>query len=105
MATPPVDLGTLIMNINPYPKIKTDMDIYVGNPNPPATPNDLCQVELMFDDSYSEGHEWTFRGEPQPVKLAARIRYRYPSLKDATGKVLCWTSDYLLIGFEGSGGP
>jgi hypothetical protein len=109
------DLGKLIMMLNPYTNDPdyptTPMDIYVGNPNPPpgmpgttAIPNNYCQVELEVDTKYPS--EWTFKQEPQRVNVAARIKYRYGVNPDPkTGVPQYWIEDYLLIGFEGSGGP
>jgi len=104
------DLGNLILNLNPYTNGETasgkqtgQMDIYVGNPNPAVPPaGNIGQIELEVDTNYP--YEWEFKEEDQKVRVAARIKYRYPVL-DATGKPLYWIEDYLLIGFEGSGGP
>jgi hypothetical protein len=108
MVTTPAELGKLIMDINPYTKDNagnptTDMDIFVGNPNPPTTANNYIQVELLFDAEYAG--DWIFRGEAQHIASAARIRYRYPVKDKVTNATLYWKSDYLLIGFAGSGGP
>lgn len=110
----PQDLGKLICKLNPYINIagKTgDIDIYVDNPSPPPTgaaavdPRvpaiDLCQTEIEADDAYAA--EWSFKGTGQRIARAVRIKYRYPKL-DAAGAVACWLEDYLLVGYEGSGG-
>jgi hypothetical protein len=62
---------------------------------------DLSQFELELQDNYADS--WTFKGQQQSVHLAVRIQYRWPKL-DGNGKFLCWVTDYMLIGFEGSGG-
>ena len=54
-------------------------------------------VEVQFAD-------YIYPGFDQIVSEAARIRYRYP-VKDSDGQVLYWIDDFLLIGYEGSGGP
>ncbi len=102
----PGALGKLICDLNPYPK---PMDIYVDNPKPPPapggnrdTPADLCQMEVEVDDEYTG--EWSFKGEAQHIAKAVRIKYRYPVLDPSTNKPIRWLEDYLLIGYEGSGG-
>jgi len=99
------DIGKLIVLLNPYTQDSArtgPMDIYVGNPSPATIPNDYSQVELEVDTNYPG--TWNFKGEAQRINTAARIRYRYP-VKDSAGNVAYWIDDYLLVGFEGSGGP
>lgn len=103
------DLGKLICMLNPYTQDRTkttEMDIYVENPDPTKIPTDYKQVDLEVDTEYPG--DWTFKEQPQRINTAARIKYRYGVLdpNDSTHKtVLYWIDDYLLIGYEGSGGP
>ena len=99
------DLGKLICMLNPYTQDRTkttEMDIYVENPDPGKIPTDYRQVDLEVDTEYPG--EWEFKQQQQRINTAARIRYRY-GVKDSAGNVLYWIDDYLLIGYEGSGGP
>ncbi len=130
MPTAPVSamdaLGELICRLNPYTE-RTDpashrhtgkMDVYLAPnhppvPNPsnptgaPADANAYAQIELEVDAKYAS--EWAFKGQPQRINTAFRIRYRYPvfaSKGDAAdpSKALYWVDDYILIGYEGAGG-
>jgi hypothetical protein len=91
-------IGELICRLNPYTK---EMDIFVGNPGPPGSPNKYRQVELEIDDKYADA--WAFKGQPQRINRSFRIKYRYPK-KDDNGNILYWLVDYLLVGYEGAGG-
>ena len=62
---------------------------------------DLSHFQLELQDNYADS--WKFKGEAQTVNLAVRIQYRWAKL-DSKGKFLCWVTDYMLVGFEGSGG-
>jgi hypothetical protein len=110
------DLGQLISNINPYTETTTyppkggstgPMDIYVGPPQTPASTVGQIQLEL---DNY-EG-EWNFRGIPQKIKSAVRIKYRYPvfgppaagAAAGTTGPLLYWAEESLLVGYAGANG-
>jgi hypothetical protein len=53
-------------------------------------------------DKYGTG-DWSFKGQPRRVDTALRIAYRWAK-KDKDGKFICWITDYLLIGYEGSNG-
>lgn len=106
------DLGDLINTLNPYTGntlsngAKTgDMEIYTAvsvaaPPPPPGGHRDQIMIEV---DSKYPG-EWTFKGQPQKINKAVRIRYRFPVTDPTTGSLLYWVEDYLLIGFEGSNG-
>ena len=119
------DLGGLILNLNPYtnrdlpysdPPLKTGgMDPYCGSPASGTTAPDVSQVEVEADGPYRQ--EWTFKGEPQKVGMAYRIKYRFPIYPNPPAPTptagappppppqpLYWVEDYLLIGFEGSMG-
>jgi hypothetical protein len=104
------DLGNLILNLNPY----TNKDIPDTNPQrtigqmdpyvnaapvvPPA--GNINQMEVELDGPYRQ--EWTFKGEPQKVGMAYRIKYRFPVNTPAGN--LYYLEDYILIGFEGGMG-
>jgi hypothetical protein len=108
------DLGTLILKLNPYtnrdipnsdPTLKAgEMDIYLNQPASGTTPPDISQVEVELDGPYRQ--EWTFKGEPQKVGMAYRIKYRFPVIdtKASGTPTLYWLEDYVLIGFEGGMG-
>ena len=108
------DLGNLILGLNPYTNrnvphtnpVQTvgDMDPYCRNPSP-GTAGIIDQIEVDSDGPYRQ--EWTFKGEPQKVSMAYRVKYRFPVTKpSATGgpTITVWLEDYMLIGFEGSMG-
>jgi hypothetical protein len=46
--------------------------------------------------------EWTFKGAPQRVGMAARIKYRYPVVNGKDG--LFWVEEHILVGFAGGMG-
>jgi hypothetical protein len=110
------DLGNLILRLNPYTNrhipdsdprlVAGPMDIYCNSPASEKTAPDVSQIEVELDGPYRQ--EWTFKGEPQKVGMAYRIKYRFPvCLKDDDGKTsepLYWLEDYVLIGFEGGMG-
>jgi len=112
------DLGNLILRLNPYTNrdmpdsdprlVAGPMDPYCNTPSPGKTPPDVSQIEVELDGPYRQ--EWTFKGEPQKVGMAYRIKYRFPvSRKPAAGETpppppLYWLEDYVLIGFEGGMG-
>ncbi len=110
------DLGNLILRLNPYTNrdmrdsdpvlVAGEMDIYCSSPSPGKEPPDVSQIEVELDGPYRQ--EWTFKGEPQKVGMAYRIKYRFPVYeKPAEGEEpepLYWLEDYVLIGFEGGMG-
>jgi|SRR5271169_2519769 len=101
------DLGDLIENLNPYSGRAVagypqtgEMDIYAGNPAPTVPPGGTVpQIEFEVQTRYPP--TWDFKGQPQSIAKAVKIRYRIPVI-DAVGAVLYYVDDYLLIGFEGS---
>jgi len=113
MATPAQDLGNLILSLNPYTNrdmpysdpvlVAGPMDIYL-NQSASGTTGDVSQIEVELDGPYRQ--EWTFKGEPQKVGMAYRIKYRFPVYleDDAKKTPLYWLEDYVLIGFEGGMG-
>jgi hypothetical protein len=109
--------GDLICRLNPYtertdltsPHVTGKMDVFLAATyTDPSNPGDspLSQVQLQIDAKYAAS--WTFKGQPQNVNTAVRIKYRYPVYPDAAhttpADVLYWVEDYVLIGYEGAGG-
>ena len=102
-------IGELICRLNPYTRrydetsgrTTGDMDVFLAPEDPDDPKNDYARVQLEVDTKYPG--KWDFKGEAQNVNTAARIRYRYP-VKSKDGEFLYWVDDYLLLGFEGSGG-
>lgn len=108
-------LGKLILRLNPYTHRKIPdtepvqliggMDPYCSYPHS-GKQGDISQIEVETDGPYRQ--EWTFKGEPQKVGMAYRIKYRVPVRKKIGEREysdpIRWFEDYLLIGFEGSMG-
>jgi hypothetical protein len=113
------DLGTLICMLNPYTDgskgtmVPHTFVTAAQNPAPtpsptptptptpaPPTPN-MTNIWMELDTRYAD--DWTFKGQPHSVNKAVRIAYRWAKT-DTAGNVLYWVTDYLLVGFEGSGG-
>jgi hypothetical protein len=108
------DLGNLIVGLNPYTNREIpdttleagDMNIYCSSPVS-GTTRDVSQIEVELDGPYRQ--EWTFKGEPQKIGMAYRIKYRFPVYRkpaqgQTRGNPLYWLEDYILIGFEGGMG-
>jgi hypothetical protein len=54
-------------------------------------------------ENYSSA-EWSFRGQPQTIKKAVRVTYRY-QLKDTGGNATgFYATEHLLIGYAGGNG-
>jgi hypothetical protein len=81
------DLGSLILKLNPY----------TNETVPTEDLLDMSEIYPQLEDEYQR--EWTFRGQPQVVKKASRIRVRYP-ITDPDGKVRSYREGYLLIGYQ-----
>jgi len=104
-------LGDMIEELNPYSTgvraagyTTGGMDFYAGNDLPVIPPaGDPRQFIIEVDNKYAGDYagEWTFKGQPQRIAKAVRFRYRFPVL-DASGAVLYYVDDYLLLGYEGS---
>jgi len=90
------DLGELILKMNPY----TNSQIKDTN-------RSTGEMEIIGANAVEmEGpyaQEWTFKGHPQRVGTAVRIKYKYP-VRNEGSEILFWVEDYLLIGFQGSMG-
>ncbi len=103
-------LGELILRLNPYTnkKIKDteqstgELELYADDTRQPTSSESLT-ANLGVETEGPYRQEWTFKGQPQKVGMAARIKYRYP-VRDERGETLFWVDDYLLIGFQGSMG-
>jgi hypothetical protein len=70
-------------------------------PTPAAHPPDATCIWMEMD-RYQTG-DWGFKGQPRRIDTALRIAYRWAKLDDC-GNFICWITDYLLIGYEGSNG-
>lgn len=101
-------LGKLIVALNPYSNVMHfgsagSSKNMAGARDAAASVGDNLQFELQVADQYAE--TWQFKGEPQNVNKAVRIKYRWPVFDpENKSNILYWITDYLLIGFEGSGG-
>jgi hypothetical protein len=105
------DLGKLISMMNPYTKGEEgtmDPHMFVDPasdasgrniPVSDASGHNIRDVWMEIDSKYPAS--WTFKGQEQKVNTALRIGYRWK--KKVQGKTI-WLTDYLLVGFEGSGG-
>lgn len=114
------DLGTLIIKMNPYAGQLIEPHTFLAAPPPAAPPTTASGAApspppptpapqppdatciWMEMDRYGTG-DWGFKGQPRRIDTALRIAYRWP-YKDKSGNFLCWITDYLLIGYEGSNG-
>jgi hypothetical protein len=105
------DLGKLIIMMNPY--AGGTMEPHTFHPlQPPPTPGSIPSLPIptppdttciwMEMDKYGTG-DWAFKSQPHRIDTALRIAYRWP-MKDKAGNFICWITDYLLIGYEGSNG-
>ena len=69
---------------------------------------DLSHIEMVVDDfqaNYSSV-DWVFRGQPQTVKRALRItyRYRYPVIDAQKRQVGPYATEHVLVGYAGGNG-
>ena len=95
------DLGKLISMMNPYTKGEEgtmDPHMFI-NARYEDTDSNIRDVWMEIDSNYPAS--WTFKGQEQKVNTALRIGYRW---KKTCGDKTVWMTDYLLVGFEGSGG-
>lgn len=101
-------LGTLIRKLNPYSKGRS---LHFGRVPPEEAPSpcavvdpghvDLNQFNMELEAGYVDS--WNFKGQPHKINTAVRIMYRWPKF-DSDNNFVCWVTDYLLVGFEGTGG-
>ena len=103
------DLGMMIMMMNPYTSGSPDLmephtfvDAPPIPPGSPPTPLPDPRRIWMEMDKYRTG-DWAFKGQPRRIDTALRIAYRWAKFDDH-GHFICWITDYLLIGYEGSNG-
>jgi hypothetical protein len=95
------NLGRLICMMNPY----TDGEEGTMDPHmfidakSESLDHNVKDVWMEIDSNYPAS--WTFKGQEQKVSTALRIGYRW---KKTRGGKTVWMTDYLLVGFEGSGG-
>jgi len=103
----------LIAAENPYTNGGVnDMDIYLlaqsGNPGLPTAAPELAdaQARSQIDvEMANYSGTWDFKGVPQPLSRALRIKYRYrvPDPEHPGDNSNRWRTDYLLIGFVNGG--
>jgi hypothetical protein len=106
-------LEELIAAENPYTNGDVnDMDIYLlvqsGNPGLPAGAAALAEAEARSQidvEMANYSGTWDFKGVPQPLSRALRIKYRYrvPDPENPGDNSTRWRTDYLLIGFVNGG--
>jgi hypothetical protein len=106
------DLGTLIRLLNPYadtmhlstaePPNAEGVQALIAGAQPTAPSDILVEAETRQVEYLS----WQFKDLPRRVKKAIRVTYRHPVRKDNApdGAILCWVTEHLLIGYEGSNG-
>jgi hypothetical protein len=103
-------LGELIRKLNPYTNKQNrqtgqstgEMELFVDNTKQSFLSADSPTiVGVEMEGPYRQ--EWTFKGEPQRVGMAARIKYRYP-VQNEDKKVLYWVDESILVGFAGGMG-
>jgi hypothetical protein len=97
----------LIAAENPYSNGDVDaMDIYLlaqsGSSGLSANAQEASQIDVEMAN-YSG--TWDFKGVPQPLSRALRIKYRYrvPDPRNPGSNSDRWRTDYLLIGFVNGG--
>jgi hypothetical protein len=106
------DLGALICMLNPYTDgSEGSMDPHVfiaampgSSPTPSAgsagsSSPDMTGVWTELQTSYPA--DWEFKGQAHKINTAVRIAYRWPK---TVGTTTVWVTDFLLVGYEGSGG-
>ena len=103
-------ITALINSHNPYTSDDMmEMNIYTSNPNfDKWADNKANQMEVEVDGPYATPKEWYFKGLPQQINKALRIKYRYRA-RDL-GKphrpllgLPHWITAYMLIGYEDGG--
>ena len=66
---------------------------------------DLSHIDVGVDNDFKQEYmTWTFRGRPQAVKRAIRIRYRFAVTDENGNPTGVYATEHLLIGFAGSNG-
>jgi len=109
------DLGELIHRLNPYTnktvphtgRTTGEMEIHLNTPKQDGTKSTARtgqsndDISLEMEGPYLQ--EWSFKGQPQKVGMAVRVKYRYP-VNNEKNETLYHVEDYLLIGFQGTMG-
>ena len=106
-----IDLGELIRKLNPYTNQQNrvtglstgKMELYVDNTRQATSPAGSTDAIVGVEMEGPYAQEWTFKGAPQRVGMAARIKYRYP-IRNGDGAVLYWVDEHILVGFAGGMG-
>ena len=102
-------LVDLIAAENPYTNGDiNDMDLYLltQSANPGVVPGSVAALLSQIDAEMANyAGTWDFKGEPQPLSRALRIKYRYrvPDPLNPGADSDRWRTDYLLIGFVNGG--
>jgi hypothetical protein len=104
-------ITSLINSHNPYTSNSmTDMTIYTGNSDfSQWADNKTNQIEVEVDGPYSMPKEWYFKGLPQQINKALRIKYRYKAIDLGAPaprppiKPPHWITAHMLIGYEDGG--
>jgi hypothetical protein len=104
-------ITSLINSHNPYTSNSmTDITIYTGNPDfSQWADNKTNQIEVEVDGPYSMPKEWYFKGLPQQINKALRIKYRYKAVDLGAPaprppiQPPHWITAYMLIGYEDGG--
>lgn len=93
------DIGRLIVAMNPYTNGQEGtMDPHTFVAAASQTPSDMRDIWMEIDSNYPAA--WSFKGQEQKINSALRIAYRYMKM---VGGECVWVTDYLLVGYEGSG--
>jgi hypothetical protein len=61
----------------------------------------VFNFETQDDPAYQLAWTWHFKGQDRIIRRALRLPYRYP-IRNGGGAL---ATDYVLIGYEGGGGP
>jgi hypothetical protein len=97
----------LIAAENPYSNggvTDMDIDLLAQSGNPGLTANQQAASQIDVEMANYSG-TWDFKGLPQPLSRALRIKYRYrvPDPLNPGNNSDRWRTDYLLIGFVNGG--
>jgi len=122
------DLVRLVLQLNPYaptpiPPPNPFVPTMIFAPPPVLTAGQIAALHIANDDAdvdnavapdfsvfdfetqdnpaYQMDWRWMFKGQERIIRRALRLPYRYP-VQNGGGAL---ATDYVLIGFEGGGGP
>jgi hypothetical protein len=82
----------------------SDLPPPAGGTAAPTDPRAQFQVEVHDHYANYSSAEWMFRGQPQTIKKALRITYRYPLLDSGGNSTGFYATEHLLIGYAGGNG-